>query len=109
MKSAKLMLSVVSLLAGMTVAFAGEGAKKAQAAKPKQAKTEKTAVKKNTLGAQTQKRVALTGSYIKREVKRNGEITDGPEPVWVLDQKTIANSGAADLRQLLTRQGVAHY
>ena len=52
--------------------------------------------------------VLLTGSYIKRDIRRRGEITDGPNVVAVLDSKTIKNSGAADLRQLLVRTGAHH-
>ena len=55
-----------------------------------------------------EKKTILTGSYIPREVHHHGQITDGPSPVWVVDQKTIRNSGASDLRQLLVRQGVNH-
>lgn len=52
------------------------------------------------------KQVALTGSYIKRDIHRNGQITDGMNPVLVIDSRTIQNSGASDLRQLLVHQGV---
>jgi len=48
----------------------------------------------------------LTGSYLKRTVRRSGTITDGPSQVIVLDRGTIENSGAADLRELLTRKGL---
>jgi hypothetical protein len=58
--------------------------------------------------AQQESKVALTGSYIKRDVRRNGQITDGPSQVAVIDAATIKNSGAADLRQLLVRQGASH-
>jgi hypothetical protein len=50
--------------------------------------------------------VALTGSYIKRNIHRNGIVTDGPNPVFVVDNEAIQNSGAADLRQLLLFRGV---
>ena len=53
-------------------------------------------------------RVALTGSYIKQDIHRNGVVTDGPNPVVVLDNEAIRNSGAADLRQLLVLRGVHH-
>ncbi len=52
-----------------------------------------------------EKNVALTGSYVKRDVRRNGVITDGTTPVFVLDSDAIRNSGAADLSQLLLRRG----
>src|SRR5947207_15721788 len=48
----------------------------------------------------------LTGSYIKHNIRRSGQITDGPNQVLVIDQKAVSESGASDLRQLLNRQGV---
>jgi outer membrane cobalamin receptor len=51
---------------------------------------------------------AITGTYIKREVRRNGQITDGPNLVTVIDQESIRNSGATDVRQLLLRRGGFH-
>lgn len=50
----------------------------------------------------------LTGSYIKRNYHRSGQITDGPSQVVVLDRNTIEQSGAADLNQLLIRRGLRH-
>ncbi len=108
MRNAKLMLCAVSLLAGLTVALAGEGTNKPQADKATSTKKTKAVVQKETPGVRTEKNMELTGSYVKQTIHRSGQITDGASPVWVLDQKAIANSGATDLRQLLTRQGVAH-
>ena len=53
-----------------------------------------------------QERVVLTGSYIKQDIRRSGRITDGPNQVVVLDRDAIERSGAADLKQLLIRQGI---
>ena len=50
--------------------------------------------------------IVLTGSYIKRTVKRYGRITDGPDRVFVIDRETIERSGASDLKQLLVMQGL---
>ena len=52
-----------------------------------------------------EKNVMLTGSYIRRDVRRQGVITNGPNPVYVLDQKTIAITGAFDLSQVLVHSG----
>jgi hypothetical protein len=52
-----------------------------------------------------EKNVLLTGSYIKQNVRRQGVVTDGPNPLYVLDRKTIDLSGAADLSQVLIRTG----
>jgi len=54
---------------------------------------------------QKEKNVALTGSYIKRNVRRQGVVTDGPDPVFVIDRRTIDLSGASDLSQVLFRTG----
>jgi hypothetical protein len=48
----------------------------------------------------------LTGSLLKSTYNRRGHITDGHSQVVVLDSRTIENSGAADLRELLTRKGL---
>ena len=53
-----------------------------------------------------EKPVELTGSYIKRSVRQNGRITDGPFQVIVIDRAMIERSGAQDLRQLLVQQRV---
>lgn len=47
----------------------------------------------------------LTGSYIKKDVNRKGLMTDGQNPVFVLDQHSIQVSGASDLSQVLLRTG----
>jgi hypothetical protein len=52
------------------------------------------------------KEVELTGSYIKRKVRRDGMITDGPNQVVVVDRTMIERSGAADLKQVLIRRGI---
>jgi hypothetical protein len=53
-----------------------------------------------------QGKVALTGSYIKKDIHRNGVITDGANQVLVLDRKSIDESGASDLKQVLIRRGI---
>src|SRR6266487_4589458 len=47
----------------------------------------------------------LTGSYIKREIRQSGQITDGPYQVVVYDAETIRRSGAGDLADFLRRRG----
>jgi hypothetical protein len=48
----------------------------------------------------------LTGSYLKQNVTKNGEITNGKDNVRVLDRDKIDQSGAKDLNQFLQLQGV---
>jgi hypothetical protein len=56
--------------------------------------------------AKEQKPMEITGSYIKRNIRRDGRITDGSSQVVVLDRGMIDRSGAADLKQVLIRQGI---
>jgi outer membrane receptor for Fe3+-dicitrate len=68
---------------------------KAATAKEK-AKTKQTTAKK--------REVLLTGSNIKREVRRDGQVNDAPNSLTIIDSKAIERSGAADVRQVLARQ-----
>jgi hypothetical protein len=54
------------------------------------------------------KQVALTGSYIKKDIHQNGLVTDGANPVFVLNEDMIRNSGATDVRELLVLRGLSH-
>ena len=78
-------------------------AKSAPATKP--AKPEKVKPT-NVVAPELEKNVAVTGSYIKRDVRRNGLVTDGSSPMYVLDNKAIQNSGAATVSELLMRRGL---
>jgi|SRR5690348_2484557 len=64
------------------------------------------AEKTSRTSGETERKVALTGSYIKRDMRRNGIVTDGAHPVVVLDSEAIRNSGAADLREALVFRGL---
>jgi hypothetical protein len=86
---------------GVASASAGDSAK---AEKKDTAKTTQ-APKKAATQNHVEKQVLLTGSYIKRDIRRNGLLTDGPNPVYVLDRSTIESSGASDLSQVLIRRG----
>jgi outer membrane cobalamin receptor len=98
MKATKPVVLALSLVTSVTAAFAGDAAKTASAPKP--------AVQNDNPVIQTERNVELTGSRIKRTVRRSGRITDGPFNVVVIDRATIEHSGAADLKQLLARQGL---
>jgi len=74
--------------------------------KEKPQKAKPAPVKNKQAVTHTEKPVELTGSYIKRAVRQNGRITDGPFQVVVIDRATIERSGARDLRQLLVQQGI---
>ena|SRR5204862_1276612 len=84
------------------VSAANKTSEKPKASKPAKAEKAKQAPKT----AAGHEQVALTGSYIKRDVRRNGVVTDGAAPVYVLDSEAIRNSGAANLRELLVFRGL---
>jgi len=96
------------LLATLTVAFASSSVlasdketKDGKDAKPSAAAAAKEKAKKGT----TQKQeVLLTGSNIKRQVRKDGQVTDAPNSLTIIDRKAIERSGVADVRQVLLRQ-----
>src|ERR1051326_5339712 len=94
---------IITLALGFATAsaFAGDPAKDTKSSKSTSAKESKKSKPKS-------EQVALTGSYIKRDIRRDGLVTDGPNPVYVLDRKLIETSGAADLSQVLIRSGFRH-
>jgi hypothetical protein len=102
MKRASLTLALTILFCSSAVLVAAD--RPAEKTKGKPVKVEKA--KKSTKAAAGHEQIALTGSYIKRDVHRNGVVTDGPNPVYVLDSEAIRNSGAADLRELLVFRGL---
>src|SRR5437879_10930443 len=55
-------------------------------------------------GGESQK-VEITVSYIKRDVKKQGQIVEAPNQVYVLDSDTIRQTGATDVSQVLIRRG----
>ena len=103
MKSLPLNLVLATLLCSSSALLAAD---KPAAPKPlKHSKTERQKKPKtDTLTEQS----ALTGSYIKKEVHRSGVVTDGPDPVFVIDSNAIRNSGASNVRELLAFRGLGH-
>ena len=90
-------LALAFTLTTVWTSSASEGGTATKPSKSAKAKQQPTASK--------EKMMTLTGSYIKSDIRRSGFITDGARPVAILDSKTIRNSGAADLSQLLIRTG----
>ncbi len=102
MKTAALIFAVAVAIS--FTALAGEQTKDT----PKKAKPARAAKAKKTevMAPQVEKNVLMTGSYIKRDVRRNGMVTDGSSPVYVLDDDAIRNSGASTVSELLIRKGL---
>ena len=101
MKTTALIFAAAIALSSSAVA----GDKTQEATKTKPAPADK-AKKTTVVAPQLEKNVAVTGSYIKRDVRRNGLVTDGSSPLYVLDNKAIQNTGAATLSELLIRRGM---
>jgi hypothetical protein len=99
------------LIATLTVAFVSssalasdketKGAKETKETRPAATIVVKDKAKK---GATQKQEVLLTGSNIKRQVRKDGQVTDGPNSLTIIDQKAIQRSGVADVRQVLLRQ-----
>lgn len=106
MKTSRFVLAFAVALASVSVASAGDKAKTDRPANPQPVEKAKASSQQPAASANG-KDVTLTGSYLKRDVQRKGMITDGPNQVLVLDDRAIRNSGASDVRQLLSRYGAA--
>ena len=104
------MKTVFTVILGLVLfttsaALAGDETKTKETKKKNSAVSEK--VKKNQAASTEDKGgTLLTGSYMKQKVNRAGRITDGASQVIVLDRDMIERSGASDLKQLLTHQGI---
>ena len=96
------------LTATLILAFASSVAlasdKETKDAKDVKASTASAGKKKVKVTAAPKREVVLTGSNIKRTVRKDGQVTDGPNSLTIIDQKAIQQSGVADLRQVLARQ-----
>jgi hypothetical protein len=105
MKKTLFIATLAVAFASSSVLASDKETKDAKAAKPSAAvpavKDKADTAKKSA----TQKQeVLLTGSNIKRQVRKDGQVTDGPNSLSIIDQKAIQRSGVADVRQVLLRQ-----
>jgi len=96
MKAASLVTCGLALIVGTWSTLAGPETKDTKPA---------TESAKKVKAQSLQESGTLTGSYIKRTVRRSGTITDGPAQVVVIDRDAIERSGASDVRQVLTHRG----
>ena len=105
MKTTSLILGLAAGLAAVPCGRASDTDKQGDKNNNKPAVAEKVK-EKQPQSPRTEKNVAITGSYIKRDVRRSGTITDGSSQVVVLDRNFIDQSGGSDLKQVLIRRGV---
>jgi hypothetical protein len=100
----KTKLTVLALMAMLAGAWLAQGGETTHAAGKRTDPTPKP--KRDNSSAVLEKNVQLTGSMIKRDVRRSGRITDGPSQVIVIDRESIERSGASSVAQVLSRTGV---
>jgi hypothetical protein len=98
-----LLIALAAIVTAAPDALAGDQVPaKAKKDTPATASSPSQAAQKQT--ARKDQKVLLTGSHIKQKIRRNGRVTNGANPVVVLDRETIDLSGAATLRQLLRHE-----
>lgn len=62
----------------------------------------------NSLNSANNAPTQVTGSYIPRQINRNGPTTDGQNNLRVIDRSEIERSGGADPNQALRQLGATH-
>jgi outer membrane receptor for Fe3+-dicitrate len=103
MKTSLLKATLILALASSSALASDKDAKDTKDAKASTATAKEKAKTKQTTTVK-KREVLLTGSNIKREVRRDGQVNDAPNSLNIIDSKAIARSGAADVRQVLARQ-----
>jgi outer membrane receptor for Fe3+-dicitrate len=100
-------MKMTFLTATLILAFASSSALASdkETKDAKDTKASATAAKEKAKPTEVPRReVVLTGSNIKRAVRKDGQVTDGPNSLTIIDRKAIERSGAVDVRQVLARQ-----
>jgi hypothetical protein len=101
MKKTFLIATITVACASLSALASDKETKDGKVTKPATAAPVKEKAK---MGATPKQEVLLTGSHIKRAVRKDGQVTDGPNSVSIINQKAIQASGVADVRQVLLRQ-----
>ncbi len=97
---------ILALALGLALsAFAADKTKDSRKSKPASKEGPKPS-QVEASAPREEKNVTLTGSFIKRDIRRNGVVTDGPLAVYIIDNKAIRNSGATTVSELLMRKGL---
>src|SRR5262249_36957615 len=104
MKMTLLKAILILAIACSTALASDKDAKDVKDAKGTKALTTAAAKEKAKATAAQKREVLLTGSNIKRAVRKDGQVTDGPNSLCIIDQKAIERTGVADVRQVLLRQ-----
>ena len=102
MKTTLFAATLILAIAASSAIASDKDTKDAKQTKPTTATTAKVKTKPTTTVKKQE--VLLTGSNIKREVRRDGQVTDAPNSLTIIDRKAIERSGVADVRQVLARQ-----
>jgi len=69
---------------------------------------EHNAVRSHSVDSTGKAPTQVTGSYIPRDINRNGPTTDGANNLRIIDESEIERSGGADANQTLRQLGVTH-
>ena len=104
MKKTTLVIGVMLLNGGL---FAGTD----QKPQPRDQKSPSRCVRNrvdNREAGKAAARATHTGSLIPSRLQVNGQITDGPSPLLVVDRAAINRSGANTVSQLLSQTGTRH-
>jgi hypothetical protein len=67
---------------------------------------QQNSVQSNSSDSAQKAPMQVTGSYIPRDINRNGPTTDGANNLRIIDQSEIQRSGGADPNQTLRLLGV---
>ena len=105
MKKTLLVATLAVAFTSVSVLASDKDTKDAKETKPSAATAAvKNKADKAKKGAAQKQEVLLTGSNIKRQVRKDGQVTDGPNSLSIIDQKAIQRCGVADVSQVLLRQ-----
>ena len=69
---------------------------------------QQNSVQSNSSDSPQRAPMQVTGSYIPRDINKNGPTTDGANNLRIIDQSEIGRSGGADTKQTLQQLGVTH-
>jgi hypothetical protein len=102
MKATSNLICAAAVLSFVLTASAEEKKAPTEPAKP----AKSCCAKKQSTAKQSSDQVVVTGSYIPRNIRTDGQITDGPYPVAVIDSDFIKRTGAQDITEALRKSGV---
>jgi outer membrane cobalamin receptor len=98
-KSKTALILPLVILATVTVAIASDTT-------AKKSENQKAEAQPNASKNGEEQVATMTGSHIKRTVRKAGYVTDGVSPLTIINRAAIERSGATTVRQVLGKTGV---